>query len=359
MRRSPSRPLLVTSDPDLLDDLLRLAVRAGTEVEVAPDLPAARQRFATAPLVIFGVDVLDGPAISGLMPRGCLVIVCRAGQEDQAWQWAHEAGAQHIASLPTASGWLIERFSQTLESKGKGRVLAIAGGRGGAGASVLAAAMCVTAARAGSRALLIDADPLGGGADLLFGWEEEHGLRWAQLAEAGGRLDPEAFIGALPNGGDLVVLSCDRADLSKPERPEPVVLAPEVMRAAIDAGRNARDLVVVDLPRRFDAAAEWALRAADRALIVVPAEVRAVAAASRVTSAALACRDELGVIIRGPAPGSLNADQIAAALGLPVVGWLRPEPKLAVALERGEPPAANPRGPLARLCQRLIAEVLV
>ena len=38
----PERPLVVTADPDVLDDLLRLAATAGTDVQVAADGGAAR-----------------------------------------------------------------------------------------------------------------------------------------------------------------------------------------------------------------------------------------------------------------------------------------------------------------------------
>jgi hypothetical protein len=50
---------------------------------------------------------------------------------------------------------------------------------------------------------------------------------------------------------------------------------------------------------------------------------------------------------------------VAKALGLPLVGDLRPEPHLDVSLERGSPPALRPRSPLARLCQELLDELLL
>jgi hypothetical protein len=62
----------------------------------------------------------------------------------------------------------------------------------------------------------------------------------------------------------------------------------------------------------------------------------------------------LTVVVRGPAPGRLKAREIARALGLPLTGTLRPEPELARALERGQPPAGTGKGPLAVLCQRIL-----
>jgi hypothetical protein len=49
-------PLFVTADPILLDELLRLAAAAGVTPEVAPDPPTALRSWASAPLVLVGVD---------------------------------------------------------------------------------------------------------------------------------------------------------------------------------------------------------------------------------------------------------------------------------------------------------------
>ena len=93
--------------------------------------------------------------------------------------------------------------------------------------------------------------------------------------------------------------------------------------------------------------------------LVVPAEVRAVAAAARVAAAVGLLTTRLEVVVRGPAPGGLDAEDVSDSLGLPLAGSMRAEPRLAAALERGEPPGARPRGPLARLCDRLVADRLL
>jgi hypothetical protein len=48
--------------------------------------------------------------------------------------------------------------------------------------------------------------------------------------------------------------------------------------------------------------------------------------------------------------------EIADVVGLPLAGVYRSESGLADALERGEPPAANGRGPLADLARELLTE---
>jgi secretion/DNA translocation related CpaE-like protein len=343
-------PLLVTADDDLLEDLLRLAAAGGCELEVAPDPAAARSRYPGAPLVLIGMDQASAAVRAALPRRPRLVLVTSSsGYQEDPWQIAEALGAEHVAILPAAEGWLVERFAERLPSLGRGRVLGVVGGRGGAGASVLASGLAVTAKRAGLRTLLVDADPLGGGLDLVLGWEDLDGLRWPALSQADGRIDATALVGALPHRGGLVVLSWDRGEL--------VGLPPQAMAATLDAGRRACDLVVVDLPRQFDEAALAALQASDRVYLVVPAELRATAAAGRIAALTrLHCAD-VALIVRGPTPGRLRARDIADSLHMPLAGTLRPEPALCRSLEQGVAPTSKGRGPLAALCQRLVSEL--
>ena len=106
------------------------------------------------------------------------------------------------------------------------------------------------------------------------------------------------------------------------------------VRAVLSAGRRANELVVVDLPRSLDDGARAVLGLATTVLLVVPNEVRAAAAASRVAAGlGLLCAD-LRVVARGPSPTGLTGDRVAAALGLPLVADLRAEPGIDSALER-------------------------
>lgn len=364
-------PLLMTSDEDLLEDLLRLAAAGCAEVEVAPDAAAARPRYATAPLVLIGLDQAPACLRARLPSRARTAIVGhshrsvatgaadpldvadvppQASPETLAWEYASLLGAEHVAMLPAAEPWLVDRFADAVQDPpGGGRVVAVIGGRGGAGASVLAVALAVTGVRTGLRTMLVDADPLGGGLDLVLGWEHVHGLRWPALRATSGRVDASALVEALPGRGELVVLSWDRSEVLAP--------AAESMATAMDAGRRGRDLVVVDLPRHLDDAAVVALEAANRALLVVPAELRAAAAGTRVAATVAPHCPDISVVVRGPAPSDLTAADVARALGLPLAGALRPEPGLARGLEYGHPPASAGRGPLAALCRHILSEL--
>lgn len=345
------RPLLMTADPDVLDDLLRLAATAGVEVEVVQEAGAARRAWTAAPWVLLGADLLEAAVATGLPRRAGLAVIGTDLDDAGIWRRAVTVGAEHVVFLPDAEAWLVGRLADAAEgSVDSGRLVAVVGGRGGAGATTLSVALALSAVRRGCRALLVDGDPLGGGIDLVLGGEDVTGLRWPDLGDTNGRMPAQALRDALPCVGGLSVLSWDRGD--------PTTVPTHVVAAVLSAARRSTDLVVVDLPRTLDDQAREVLAAADRVLLVVPAELRAAAGAARLASrAALLCSD-LGLVVRGPSPGGLTGEQIATWLGLPLLGELRPEPALEQALERGDAPGRQARSPLARLCRTLLDDLL-
>lgn len=352
---SRPRVLVVAGSAVVVDELLRLAAVAGVAVDVVSDLGAAASAWSAAPLVVVadGVARMPRPPGATRLPRREAVLLLGDDVDDAGvWVRAVEVGAEQVIFLPDAETWLVRRLAEAAEPSGPlAAVVAVVGGRGGAGATVLACALAGTAARTGRRALLLDADPLGGGVDLVVGAEDEPGARWPDLAASRGRLPPAALVEALPRADGVSVLSWDRG--------EPTRLDPAVVLAVLAAGRAAHDVVVADLPRRLDDAARAVLDQATRTLLVVPAEVRAAAAASRVAAELGAgCRD-LQLVVRGPGPGGLQARQVAQVLGLPLAADLSDEPGLPRALDRGEPPARRGRGPLWRLCTALLDDVAV
>lgn len=357
VRPSPTtrRPLVVTADPDLLDDVLRLAAAAGADAEVVADAGAAHAAWWQAPLVLVGGDLADD--VAGFVRAGTLrrrdgVVVVTGDLDDAGvWQRAVAVGAEHVACLPDAEPWLVDRLGTAVDGPGaQGVVVGVVGGRGGAGATVLSTALALSGLRAGLRTMLVDADPLGGGIDLVLGAERDPGVRWSGLTGVRGRLPAGALQDALPSVGELTVLSWDRAG---PDAPD--AAGADAMVALLAAARAGSDLVVVDLPRRPDDAARAALTVSTQVLLVVPAELRACAAAARVLAGLGDHSGVVGVVVRR-GTGRLPDNAVAESLGLPLVGALRPESGLAECLERGEPPGRGP-GPLARLCDRVVADL--
>jgi len=263
-----------------------------------------------------------------------------------------EIGADHVLVLPDGEQWLVDRIADVAESVGRPAVtVGVIGGRGGAGASTLACALAVTSARVGRRTLLVDADPLGGGLDVLLGGETAEGLRWPAFAASRGRVGGGALEESLPRLHSLRVLSWDRGDC--------VAVPPQAVRAVLAAARRRGGAVVVDLPRRVDEPAAEVLAQLDVGLLVVPAELRAVAAAARVASAVGLVLRDLRVAVRGPYAPGLDEQEVARLLGLPLVGEVPLEAGLQRPGGSSTPPGAAARGPLARFCTEFWQRMLV
>ena len=231
------------------------------------------------------------------------------------------------------------------------RLVAVGGSCGGAGASTLAAAIALAAAAQAGEALLVDADPWGGGLDLLLGIERADGLRWPDLAELRGSVSGQALMAALPETHGVSVLAAGRDG--------PAVIRGEALLAAVEAARAGGWPVVVDLPRPgavgVGHSTEDLLADADVAALVVPARVRA-AAAARLMVAEEGPWSAAALVVR-PVPGGLPADEVAEVVGRPVVAVLAHDRSAPVRGERGEPPAVSPRAPLGVAARRLLAEL--
>jgi secretion/DNA translocation related CpaE-like protein len=340
-------PLLVTSDPAVRDDVLRLAAAAGVDVDTAAEPAAVRLRWHAAPLVLLGGDALSTHASLDLPTRRGVTVICRGSPPPALWPRAVECGAERVISLPDGEAALVDLLADAVERCGEpARVVAVIGGRGGAGASLLAAGLAVTAARRGRHTLLVDADPSGGGLDLVLGAESTPGLRWADLAATSGRVSAVALRRALPVAHGAALLSFDRNC--------PRELPADALRSVLTAGQRAGGLVVVDLPRQATPSTAAALRLADLALLVVTPELRAVAAAARLAESVREWADNLQVLVRRTSVGDLPPGEIARTLRLPLAGQFRSEPGLAGTVERGIPPAGRDRGPLAAVCRQIL-----
>ncbi|MDN3354542.1 septum site-determining protein Ssd [Actinomadura sp. DC4] len=337
--------LIASADAELLDDLLRLAAAANVEAGVASDAVRAWSAWRDAALVVAGPDLAAELASRAPPRRPGVILATSDPDREGVYRLAVDIGAQEVAPLPDAETWLVERMAAAVEPSALGATtVAVLGGRGGAGASVLSAALASTGAGRGLRTLLIDGDPLGGGIDLVLGAEDAPGARWSDYSERRGRLSSAALHDSLPAHGGLAVLSWHRGAV------EPVPA--ETMRSVLDAATRGYDLVVADLPRQPTDATVEALSTADMTLIVVPAEVRAAVAADRVAEVARRYTRDLRLVVRGPAPGGLKADVIAESLRLPLAGVMAADRRLAVAVESGDPVGAG--GPLGAFCTRFL-----
>ncbi len=314
---------------------LRSIAAVTDQTFVESTAPAGRLDWESADLVV--VDAEAAHACAARLPRRDRVVLVSDGAPTLAdWQAATAVGADRVLAIPDDEAVLVGVFAERgTRSVADGAVVAVTGGAGGAGASSLAAAVALESQRVrgdGASApwtLLVDADPLGGGLDLILGIESDPGLRWSGLAVGGGRVSADALRAALPTCGTGVsVLACGRGrDDAGP--------GPAAAGAVVDAGRSAGGLVVCDVPRHSSAVGDCLLEAADLVVVVVPATLRGGLAAERVLGRISERNPNHGVVIRGPAPGGLRGTDLADRLGVPLLAAMRPEPRMDAMLERG------------------------
>ncbi|MFD1815900.1 septum site-determining protein Ssd [Rhodococcus gannanensis] len=323
--------LAITSDEELAAGIRRACAAADRDLhEHTPPVP--RRAWLGAAYVVLDSDAARACVGADLPRRAAVHLVSGRAPGLTEWQAAAAVGAESVLVLPGSEPDLVAALARRVETAGgRGPVIAVVGGRGGAGASTLAAALALASEKRfpDRRALLVDCDPTGGGLDLLLGVERSPGMRWPSLLVEGGAVSASALHAALPGiGGKVSVLSCGRG----PGLREPGEAA---LTAVVDAGRGAGDVVICDVPRQSRTVTDVALGLADVVVVVVRAQVRAVAAAGALISGIAAANPNIVVVVRGPAPGGLRGAEVEELLGMPVLAGMRPEPGLAGALERG------------------------
>ncbi|MEV0160432.1 septum site-determining protein Ssd [Nonomuraea fuscirosea] len=343
-----NRPLVITEDHALLDDLVRIAAAAGAQLDVAHVPAHARPFWNLAPLVAIGADRADAVAATSPPTRDQVLLVTRDPEDQDSWRKCVAVGAQSVIALPTDERRLVDLFADAMDPDPRsGSVICVIGGRGGAGASVLAACLALRASADHLRTLLVDADRLGGGIDALLGHEEAPGARWGDLVAREGRINASALQAALPAFGDLAVLSFHRGEVP--------AIPVQAMRSVLEAGRRGFDLVVVDLPRHLDEAAIEALTRAKTTLTVATADVRGVLSTVQILSEVRKHTADVRAVLR---PGVVDDDTVMISLGIPSAGTLPDQPRLTATLNRGELPRLGPRTVLGALCTSLLRDLL-
>lgn len=358
---SATRPcLLLTVDAVLRQDAVRVAA-AADRVVLERNLPVGnasvgqsatdgiavtRLEWDDAGVILLDADTAHHVLASRFPRRDGVVVLARGDATVDHWRTATAVGAARVLELPREEAELVRLLGTTYDdAHGHGGCIAIVGARGGAGASTLSAAVALAAAASETRTLLVDGDEYGGGLDLVLGWEDDAGLRWPGLVVETGRISADSLHNALPSRGPLAVLSAGRVRSGSSGGVDPVAVA-----AVIDAGRRAGDLVVCDVPRLTGPRADIFHDAADLVVLVVPADLGAVAAAENLAGYLTTRNSNVGLVVRGPAPGGLTAPQIADALRLPLLASMRPEPGLAARVERSglRLPSRSPLAAAAR-----------
>ncbi len=228
--------------------------------------------------------------------------------------------------MSTSTGNPASARSDRAARRGRGNppvpLIAVIGGCGGAGASTLAVSLAVAALSVRKRAILFDADPLGGGLEPLVAlgtvaFAADHPIRTTQTWPHG--IDPpgpERQPGPARRDPDLALVTWGGDDGER----IPVV----AMRNALRALRGTADLVVVDLPRCIDDSTQLVLSEATHTLVVAPVSERAAVATARLLPRLAVVGPQPQVVARLPSRDELTAREFAQLLGTPLAGVIKP-----------------------------------
>ena len=370
--------LTLLADPELADNTDRVAAAVGLRA-LRIQTPN-RKSWNSAAAAVIDEDGARRCTRAGMPRRDGVFVLGTSDSSPSIWEAAIEVGAQKLVVVPAQEAELVRYLAEAAEAGSiasrRGPVIAVAAGRGGGGASVFAAALAQSAVdrsavaqsavaqsavdrsavaqsavdrsagtqSAGGGALLVDLDPCGGGIDLLLGTETAPGLRWPELADASGRLSWTAVREGLPRYRDVSVLSCTRTYHE---------IEAGAAAAIIGAGRRGGATVVCDMPRSLTTAALCALEVADLVAIVTSCDVRGAAATSAVAGVIRSVNPNVGLVVRGPAPGGLRAVEVADIAAVPLLAAMRPEPMLDRQLEQRGMRLAH-RSPLATAARKVL-----
>jgi secretion/DNA translocation related CpaE-like protein len=321
-------PLIATTDEQLIDDSLRWCAAIGATPEIARDLTSARRAWRTAATVVVGDDMLDELVRSSLPRREHVLVVAREPAE--WWPAAVSVGAVAVCGRHEEDR-IVDLLSVALDGSGEACVVSVVGGVGGAGVSTFTAALGLAAHRRRLRPLVIDADPLGGGLDLVLGAERVDGVRWDDFGSTRGRLDAASLAEVLPARGGISHLAWARDSARR---------LPGSWPAVLSAAARGFDLVAVDIPRHLGEAGAEMVGRSVLTLLVVPEEIAAVAASQQMLAEVRRCAPSIGVVSVGR-PSGIGAAAVEEALGMPVIARIRPDRRLRGAVDHGHGPGRS------------------
>jgi len=321
-------PLVATSDDRMLDDALRWCAAVGCTPEVAPGVVAVRRSWRTAPVVVVGDDLAPELVRAQLPRRDHVLLLARS--RDEAWPLAVALGAVDVVTGDDETRAL-DALTLALDGRGEACLVSLVGGVGGAGASTVAASLALSGAARGFQSLLLDADPLGGGLELVLGTEAVDGLRWHDLGVADGPVAAESLAEVLPRQDSLATLSWGR------DGPDEV---PAALGGVLAAATRGFDLVVADVPRHLEPAGAELVSRSVLTVVVVPEEVRAVGSARRVLDR-LEPHTSAVAVVSAARSGGLGRQAVSEGLGRPVIARLRHDRHIRTAVDHGHGPGKS------------------
>jgi secretion/DNA translocation related CpaE-like protein len=341
-----SHTLLLSDDPELTQHARRMAAAAGVRLEICRDSAQVMGTWASTPVVLVGADWLA--RLSGLSPpRRAGVWVLSAGALSvESWQHSVQVGAQGVLELPGGEDEVMLQL-QSLDTPAEPVALTVSvmAGCGGGGASVLAAALGLTAAARGP-SLLAATDPWGTNLIDLVGVSEPMGVGWEVLHHNAGRVSPSSLRESVVHKEQLGLLGWLESESTEADE--------QVLLAVVHTARRGHGALVLDLARHNLTLNRRLLMFSEELVVVTHASQRCLEAVRRTLN--VYGNAATTVVVRQQRSLDWSPEQVRQVTGARDV-WLMPvQRKLDEHLDLGYGPLVHSRGPLAKAAQSIWAQ---
>lgn len=356
--------LVAVGDPVIHPEAMHVAAATGHAVVDTVDPRDITRHLPRADAVLLDAETASHVATLGRRPR-LYFLAADPGPVD--WRAAMTCHAEQALVLPAQAAELLAELGHVTDPHGApggagtgsatapGTVIAVTGACGGAGTSTLAAAIARTAARDGlGPVTLVDGVGNSGGLDLLLGIEDDAGARWPDLRLGEGAVPGTDLRAALPATGDgIAVLAAARSTVVDPFR-----LDPQAVSTVLGSLRGSTGVTVVDLPPEglLRESGEAVLDACGQVALLVPAEVRAAAAAASLVARLVRSRTPVAVVARHRGWSGLGVADLERIIHAEVIAELGTVTRLSRATELGGLPTSLPRS-LLTAARAVLAEV--
>lgn len=347
-----ARVILALEAPEVAEEVMHFLDRSGRARVVAT--AGDDRQLAEAVRQLEPDAVVAEPGMLGGAKASGVVLALDTRESVSSLRTAIRAGAAGYFLWPMereellgAAAAAVRRARQTAR---RGTVLAVHGGRGGAGVTFVATHLAAAFARRGS-AVLIDADPVFGDVAQALGapagGDAEPAHTFADAASLGDDLGPEQLKGALWRHASEV-------DVLLPPPPEEAArLGPDELRLVTDAAAGLADVVIIHLPRALGPMTLAGAETADRLLEVLTLDVVSFRASSRALEAfsPLHLEGRVGFVVNRAARSEITPGDVSRVFGEAALAILPVDRAVRSAQERGR--LLPPKGRMARRFDRL------
>jgi len=369
------KALLVTSDPEILEALRRSFRGKGFAVvgEAWPGIDAVRRASALRPDVV--VLHIEEPIIPALRTAQALSDACDAGlavitssHDIETVRRVMNAGAHDFATLPLSDDELRDSARRAASTAGRrttsgsperktsnaGRVVTVAGARGGVGKSTIAANLAIEIARTTRAAVVIaDLDLLFGSVAMMLDTLPDIGLQeWKRDRARNASAAASPYLTETKTSVRLLAAPTD-PDASLE------VTASDVSDLISDLS-STYDYVVVDTAPGFSEVTAAALERATLPLLVTTPELTSLRAARYVVNQMRERGNTLErlAVVLNYARAYVGAKELAETPGVPVRWEIRHDVQVLRAASAGVPVSSEKAGAmLPRVLREIAAEV--